>query len=105
MTGLAAFNEKAVALRAAMFGLELSHNGTVFVGYMSANSTKRNLETGGFTFDAATIIRIPTSLGITPKIGERITVVSSGQSLLIDEVTTHPLNPELKLTVSNTSTT
>ena len=105
MVGLAAFNEKAVALRAALFGVELSHNGTKFTGYLSANSTKRNLEGGGFTFDAATVIRIPTSAGITPKIGDRIVVVSSGQSLLIDEVATHPLNPELKLTVSNTSTT
>lgn len=96
------FNARAVAARTQLFGVTLVFKGKEVTGMVSGNSTKRALEDGGFKFDTPTVIRVPITAGIAPRIGEKITVKSTGVEFLIDEVTTHPINPELKLTVVST---
>lgn len=101
MTGLSAFAEKAAAQRAAAFGVSLVFKGKTITGCISSQSTKRQLEEGGFTFDQNTTIRIPITANISPALGDRIKVKNTGAEFIIEEVVTSSLNPEWKLMVKN----
>lgn len=98
---LSAFNAAAVAHRTSVYGVSLVFKGKTVTGCISSQSTKRQLEEGGFTFDQNTVIRIPTTANIAPTLGDRITVKDTGVQFIIEEVVTSALNPEWKLMVKN----
>lgn len=85
---------RAAAQRAEVFGRPAVYAGTPIVIVLTAVVSRKQLLDGGFEAEHDALGRVARN-GVTYTVGSKLTY--NGTEYRIDEVRTHPVNPEIVL--------